>query len=442
MPAMSAAQLKGMGDLRLVDLLRSSYDAAVAAADPLKIVASHLPAPPARGKTLVVGAGKAAASMASAVEKAWPKDAPLSGVVITRYAHGLPLARMRCIEAGHPVPDTAGEQAAAEILQLVSSLGPDDQLIVLVSGGGSSLLSLPVDGVSMADLKSLTQSLLKSGAPITEMNIVRKHLSKIQGGQLALASRAPVCGLVISDVVGDDPSAIASGPVSPDPSTYADALAVLNRWKVAPPVSIAQHLQSGASGQIAETPKPGDARLAHVHTRVIATARASLQAAADVFKQAGIRPVVLGDSVTGEARDVAQVYASWIRELALFPSQDFALPLVLISGGECTVTVRGDGRGGRCVEFLLALALALDELGVADRVAAVAADTDGIDGVSPHAGGILRPQSVAKAKTLGLSLRALLDNNDGLGLFEPLGDVITTGATLTNVNDYRAIIVF
>jgi hydroxypyruvate reductase len=442
---MAAAQnmtIQNLGDQGLRDLLRQSYDAAVAAADPLKIVAAYLPPPPKHGKTLVVGAGKAAASMARAVEEAWPKDAPLSGIVITRYAHGLPLARIRCIEAGHPVPDTAGEQAAAEILDLVRSLGPDDQLIVLVSGGGSSLLSLPVDGVGMADLKSLTQSLLKSGAPITEMNIVRKHLSKIQGGQLALASKAPVCGLVISDVVGDDPSAIASGPVSADPSTYADARAVLARWKVEPPASIAKHLQAGAAGHISETPKPGDARLAHVNTSVIATARASLQAAAEVFAKAGIRPIVLGDSVTGEARDVAQVYASWIRELALFPSQEFALPVVLISGGECTVTVRGNGRGGRCVEFLLALALAIDELGVADRVAAVAADTDGIDGVSPHAGGMLRPKSVAEAKARGLSLRALLDNNDGLGLFEPLGDVITTGATLTNVNDYRAIIVF
>lgn len=422
-------------------ILRQSFDAAVAAADPMKIVAQYLPAPPSHGRTLVVGAGKAAASMAAAVESVWPANAALSGIVITRYAHGLPLTRIRCIEAGHPVPDQAGEQAAQDILAQVSSLTATDQLIVLVSGGGSSLLSLPADGISMADLKSLTQALLKSGAPITEMNIVRKHLSKIQGGRLALASGAPVCALVISDVVGDDPSAIASGPCSADPSTYQDALDVLKRWGVAAPQAIARHLQDGLAGRHAETPKPGDARLAHVNTHMIATARASLLAAAEIFSQAGIRPILLGDAVTGEARDVAQVMASWAREFALYPAPGFTLPVALISGGECTVTVRGDGRGGRCVEFLLAFAHACDELGIADRVAGVAADTDGIDGVSPHAGGILKSDSVQQARVRGLSLRRLLDNNDGLGLFEPLGDVITTGPTRTNVNDYRAIIV-
>ncbi len=423
-------------------LLRKSFEAAVAAADPLKIVAQHLPNPPARGRTLVVGAGKAAASMAAAVEAVWPHDQPLSGIVITRYAHGLPLTRIRCVEAGHPVPDDSGEQAAAELFEQVTRLTEDDQLIVLVSGGGSSLLALPVDGVSMSDLKSLTQALLKSGAPITEMNVVRKHLSKVQGGQLALASRAPVTALVISDVVGDDPSAIASGPCSADPSTYADAQAVLRRWSVVPAPSVEAHLAAGVRGEKPETPKPGDARLSHAHTVVIATAHASLEAASRVFLQAGIRPIVLGDSVTGEARDVAQVYASWVRELALFSSSDFRLPVALISGGECTVTVRGSGRGGRCVEFLLALGLALDDLGVAHRAVAIAADTDGIDGVSPHAGAVLLSDTVMRARAQGLSMRALLDNNDGLGLFEPLGDVITTGATRTNVNDYRAIVVF
>lgn len=423
-------------------LLRKSFEAAVAAADPLKIVAQHLPNPPARGRTLVVGAGKAAASMAAAVEAVWPHDQPLSGIVITRYAHGLPLTRIRCVEAGHPVPDDSGEQAAAELFEQVTKLTEDDQLIVLVSGGGSSLLALPVDGVSMSDLKSLTQALLKSGAPITEMNVVRKHLSKVQGGQLALASRAPVTALVISDVVGDDPSAIASGPCSADPSTYADAQAVLRRWSVVPAPPVEAHLAAGVRGEKPETPKPGDARLSHARTVVIATAHASLEAASRVFSQAGIRPIVLGDSVTGEARDVAQVYASWVRELALFSSSDFRLPVALISGGECTVTVRGSGRGGRCVEFLLALGLALDDLGVAHRAVAIAADTDGIDGVSPHAGAVLLSDTVTRARAQGLSMRALLDNNDGLGLFEPLGDVITTGATRTNVNDYRAIVVF
>lgn len=425
-----------------IELLRQSYADAVAAADPLKIVAAHLPAPPSRGRTLVVGAGKAAASMARAVEKAWPSDKPLSGIVITRYAHGMPLERIGCVEAGHPVPDDAGEKAAQKILEETAKLTENDQLIVLVSGGGSSLLALPVDGVSMADLKKLTQDLLKSGAPITEMNVVRKHLSKIQGGQLALASRAPVCALIISDVVGDDPSAIASGPCSPDPSTYADAMAVLRRWNVTAPASIARHLKAGLEGQIAETPKPGDPRMRHATSSVIATARASLTAAAERFKQTGIRPILLGDSVTGEARDVAQVYASWVRELALFGDAGLKLPVALISGGECTVTVRGNGRGGRCVEFLLSLAIALEELGVADRACAVAADTDGIDGVSPHAGAVLKATSMRDARARNLSPRALLDNNDGLGFFEPLGDVITTGPTRTNVNDYRAIIVF
>jgi hydroxypyruvate reductase len=274
------------------------------------------------------------------------------------------------------------------------------------------------------------------------MNVVRKHLSKAQGGQLALASRAPVTALVISDVVGDDPSAIASGPCSADPSTYADAQAVLRRWSVVPAPSVEAHLAAGVRGEKPETPKPGDARLSHARTVVIATAHASLEAASRVFSQAGIRPIVLGDSVTGEARDVAQVYASWVRELALFSSSDFRLPVALISGGECTVTVRGSGRGGRCVEFLLALGLALDDLGVAHRAVAIAADTDGIDGVSPHAGAVLLSDTVTRARAQGLSMRALLDNNDGLGLFEPLGDVITTGATRTNVNDYRAIVVF
>lgn len=379
--------------------------------------------------------------MAAAVESTWPLEAPLSGLVITRYAHGLPLKRIECIEAGHPVPDQAGEAAAERIFHEVQKLSPNDQLIVLVSGGGSSLLALPVDGVSMADLKQLTAALLKSGAPITDMNIVRKHLSRIQGGHLALASRAPVCALVISDVVGDDPSAIASGPCSADPSTYADALAVLARWRVTPPESIARHLKAGEASQVAETPKPGDARLSHVSTTVIATARESLRAAADCFSKAGVRPILLGDAVTGEARDVAQVYASWVRELLRFPSPDFSAPLALISGGECTVTVRGQGRGGRCVEFLLALAIALDELGIADRVMAIAADTDGIDGVSPHAGALLTQDTVARARQKGLVLKELLDDNNGLGLFEPLGDVITTGPTRTNVNDYRAILV-
>ncbi len=421
-------------------LLRQSYEAAVAAADPMKIVAAHLPRPPV-GKTLVVGAGKAAASMAAAVEAAWPANAPLEGVIITRYAHGLPLQRIRCVEAGHPVPDTAGEAAAEEILERVSALGPDDALIALVSGGGSSLLSLPAEGISMADLKQLTQDLLRSGAPITDMNIVRKHLSRIQGGRLALASRAPVWALVISDVVGDDPSAIASGPCSADASTYQESIDILARWGVTPPNAVEAHLRAGLAGRVPETPKPGDARLSHVTTCLIATARQSLAAAGEVFRAAGVMPVLLGDSVTGEARDVAQGLASWVREIAEGRDALVQKPVALISGGECTVTVRGQGRGGRCAEYLLSMALSVESLGVAHAVHGIAADTDGIDGSSPHAGVLLSPQTLAEAQARGVSARAALDRNDSLAVFEPLGQVITTGPTLTNVNDYRAILI-
>ena len=418
-------------------LLRDSFDAAVAAADPLRIVAAHLPAPPARGRTLVVGAGKAAASMAAAVEAAWPASAALSGLVVTRYAHGCPTTRVRVIEAGHPVPDAAGEQAAAEILDQVQALTADDLLLVLVSGGGSSLLSLPVESVPMGDLKAVTQALLASGAPIGDMNIVRRHLSRIQGGRLALASKAPVVALVISDVTGDDPSAIASGPCAADASTYADAIAVLRRRRVEPPPSVRAHLDAGVAGRIDETPKPGDTRLAHADNRVIATAHRSLEAAARVFAAAGVRTAILGDTVTGEARDVASTYAALVREIAAHDAP-FARPVVLISGGECTVTVRGRGRGGRCAEFLLALAAELQDVA---GVHAIAADTDGIDGSEDNAGAVLRPDSAARARALGLDARARLDDNDGWGFFSALGDLVVTGPTRTNVNDYRAILI-
>jgi glycerate 2-kinase len=435
-----ASTIAALDEQTCLDLLSRSFQAAVSAADPLQLLAPHLPAPP-EGRTLVVGAGKAAASMAAAVEAAWPGDCALSGLVITRYAHGLALDRIRCVEAGHPVPDQAGEQAAVEILRMVSELTEQDRLIVLVSGGGSSLLSLPVESVSMADLKQLTSDLLRSGAPITDMNIVRKHLSKIQGGRLALACRAPVTALVISDVVGDDPSSIASGPCSADPSTYRDALDVLERWSVTPPAAIEAHLRSGLDGQQSETPKPGDLRLSHVTTRLVATARQSLQAAAAVFAAAGVRPIVLGDSVTGEARDVASGLASWVREIAQGRSEGFQRPVALISGGECTVTVRGKGRGGRCSEYLLSMGLAVESLGVAPQVYGVAADTDGIDGASEAAGALLTPRTLAQARELGVQPMKSLGSNDALAVFEPLGLTLVTGPTRTNVNDYRAILV-
>lgn len=417
-------------------LLTDSFHAAVAAADPLKIVAGHLPRPP-KGRTLVIGAGKAAASMARAVELAWPASAAIEGLVVTRYAHGMPTEHIQVIEAGHPVPDSAGEAAAAEILRRVTELTPDDLLIALVSGGGSSLLSLPVDGVSMLDLKAVTNSLLRSGAPITEMNIVRKHLSRIQGGRLAAACRAPILTLVISDVTGDDPSAIASGPTSADPSTYRDALDIIAQFNVEAPAAVIAHLEKGAAGLIPETPKPGDPSVAHAENKVIATAHQCLQAAAEFFQSQQITPVVLGDTVTGEAAEVAKVYAALVREIRTH-QQPFKTPVALISGGECTVTVRGNGRGGRCAEFLTSLAVELD--GMPD-VYALAADTDGIDGTEDNAGALLFPDSPFRAAEKGVSAKTLLANNDGYSYFEALGDLLVTGPTRTNVNDYRVILV-
>ena len=418
-------------------LLRSSFDAAVAAADPLKIVPAHLPAPP-KGRTLVIGAGKAAASMALAVESHWPANAPLDGLVITRYQHGLLTNRIKVIEAGHPVPDEAGETAAREIAKRVRSLGADDLLLALVSGGGSSLLSLPVDGIAMTDLKATTKALLRSGAPIEAMNTVRKHLSAIQGGRLATLCKAPVVALVISDVTGDDPTHIASGPTAPDPTTYRDALEILAAYGVTAPASVASHLERGARGEIPETPKPGDRTLAHAKNVVIATAQQSLAAGAAVFRAEGIAAAVLGDSVTGEASEVAKVYAALARQVRLH-GEPFRTPVALISGGECTVTVRGEGgRGGRCSEFLLALGIALDAQG---DTWALAADTDGIDGSEDNAGAILTPDSLARARGLGLDAKKLLAKNDAYRFFAPLGDLVTTGPTRTNVNDYRALLV-
>lgn len=417
-------------------MLDGSFAAALAAADPLRIVPGHLPVPP-KGRTMVVGAGKAAAAMALAVEQHWPAAAPLDGLVITRYRHGLLTNRITVIEAGHPVPDTAGEQAAAEILKKVKSLTPQDLLLVLVSGGGSSLLSLPAEGISMAGLKQVTKQLLFSGAPIQAMNTVRKHLSMIQGGRLAAASRASVLALVISDVTGDDPTHIASGPCAPDPTTFQDAIDILERYKVEPPPAIVTHLARGARGEIAETPKPGDRVFAKTENRVIATAQQSLQAAADYFRGQGITPAILGDSVTGEAREVAKVYAALAREIAQH-GEPWPAPVALISGGECTVTVRGKGRGGRCAEFLLSLAIDLDG---AAGIHAMACDTDGIDGSEDNAGAVLTPDIMQRATLKHLNARALLDQNDAYGFFAATGDLVITGPTRTNVNDYRVILV-
>ena len=417
-------------------LLIDSFHAAVAAADPLRILPPHLPPPPA-GRTWVAGAGKAAASMALAVEQHWPAHSPLEGLVITRYRHGLLTNRIKVIEAGHPVPDETGEAAAREILRAARSLGPDDLLLVLVSGGGSALLSLPADGIGMGDLKATTRELLRCGAPIQDMNTVRKHLSAIQGGRLAAACRARVLALIVSDVTGDDPTHIASGPCAPDPSAYADALAVLERHRVSVPRAVREHLERGASGGIAETPKPGDRVFARVENRVVATAQGSLQAAAKHFRESGVAAAVLGDSITGEASEVAKVLGALARQVNAH-GEPWRSPVALVSGGECTVTVRGSGRGGRCAEFLLSLAVDLAGL---PTVHAIACDTDGIDGTEDNAGAVLAPDSLARAEALGLDAKAMLANNDGYGFFSALSDLVVTGPTRTNVNDYRAILV-
>ena len=443
------------------ELLLESFHRAVAAADPLVIIPAYLPKRSAlkNGKTLVIGAGKAAASMAKAVEDNWPSDAPLEGLVITRYGHGLATKKIRVIEAGHPVPDAAGERAAQEILARTQALRPGDRLLALVSGGGSSLLAQPVDGLSMLDLKAITKSLLLCGATIQEINTVRKHLSRVQGGrlaQVAVARGAEVAALIISDVTGDDPTHIASGPTAPDPTTYADALALLAHYNIGEPKSALDILAAGKRGERAESLKPGDAVFKHVDNRMIATAQLSLRAAAKFFASQGYAPVILGDHVTGESREVAKVYAALAKEVAQHPStweshghwlSKHAMPrgklgavrgVALISGGETTVTVRGKGRGGRNVEFLLSLAVELDGL---PNVYALAADTDGIDGAADNAGAILTPDTLVRARAQGIDAKQSLDNNDGHGFFEALGDQIVTGATLTNVNDFRVILI-
>ncbi len=429
-------RLASVSGTQLRELLLESYRAAVAAADPLKIVPPHLPLPPV-GRTLVIGAGKAAASMAAAVERNWPADSRLSGLVITRYGHALPTRRIRVVEAGHPVPDESGEAAAREILSSVRALGPDDLLLALVSGGGSSLLSIPVDGISMGDLKEVTRKLLACGAAIQEINTVRKHLSVIQGGRLAAACSAKILALVISDVTGDDPTHIASGPCAPDPSTYEDALEILSRYAVEPPASIGRHLGAGKRGEIAETPKPGDPVFSKAENRVIATAHRSLEAAAEVFRAGGISAAILSDSITGEASEVGKVMAAIAREVRS-TGAPFTPPVALISGGECTVTVKGSGRGGRCSEFLLSLGV---ELGGLEGVHALAADTDGIDGSESNAGAFLAPDSLARASQAGLNAKALLANHDSWAFFSGIDDLVVTGPTLTNVNDYRVILV-
>jgi hydroxypyruvate reductase len=407
------------------------FNAAVEAASPALCVPRFLPAPP-RGRTIVIGAGKGAAAMAKAVEDHW--RGPLSGLVVTRYAHGAPTDRIEVIEAGHPVPDAAGMDAARRILGLLEGLTEDDLVLALISGGGSSLLALPALGVTLGEKRAVNAALLRSGAAIDEMNCVRKHLSAITGGRLARAAApARLVALIISDVPGDDPAVIASGPTVPDPTRCADALAILRKYHIASPPSVLAILESGAT----ETPKPGDPRFGHVENRIIATPQHSLEAAASVARAAGVTPLILGNALEGEARDVALVHAGIARQIAAF-GQPAGPPCVLISGGETTVTLRGTGRGGRNAEFLLALAIALDGH---QCISAIACDTDGIDGTEDNAGAILAPDTLTRAAGLGLDAKAHLGNNDGYGFFSGLGELIFTGPTRTNVNDFRAILI-
>ncbi|HEX8602978.1 MAG TPA: glycerate kinase [Pseudoduganella sp.] len=406
------------------------FTAAVNAAQPSLTIGRHLPPAP-KGRTIVIGAGKASAAMARALEEHWPGK--LEGVVVTRYGYAVPCERIEILEAAHPVPDAAGRVAAERILAAVQGLTSDDLVICLISGGGSSLLPLPGVGVTLEDKQAINRALLSCGATITEMNCVRRHLSAIKGGRLAAACYpARVVNLLISDVPGDHPADIASGPTVGDATTCADALAIVKRYGIELPAGARRLLESGEG----ETLKPGDRRLENVSTHIIASPQMALEAAAAVALDAGVTPFILGDSIEGEAREVARVMAGISLQVQRH-SQPVAPPCVLLSGGETTVTVRGNGRGGRNVEFLLALAVALDG---APNLHAVAADTDGVDGAEEVAGAFIGPDTLARAWANGIRPRDSLDNNDGHGFFGALGDALITGPTLTNVNDFRAIL--
>jgi len=422
----------GIDDAAARAILRGVFDAAVAAADPRVVLARHLPAKPP-GRCIVVGGGKSAAVMAAALEDAWP-DVALEGVVVTRYGHAVPTRRIEVIEAAHPVPDAAGQAGAARLLAAVRGLSADDLVIALISGGASALLSLPAPGLTLADKQAVSRALLHSGATITEMNAVRKHLSAIKGGRLAAAAApARVVTLAISDVPGDDPAVIGSGPTVADPTTFAEARAILARTGAAVPAAVVAHLERAAE----ETPKPG--RLAADPPILIATPLMALRAAAAAAEAAGLTPLILGDALEGESRELGTVLAG-IAASVRAAGVPVAPPCLLLSGGETTVTIRGagPGRGGRNTECLLGLAVALRG---APDIWAIAGDTDGIDGTDDAAGAIVTPTTLARARAAGLDPRALLDRHDSYGLFDALGDLVRTGPTLTNVNDIRAVLI-
>ena len=426
------------------EFLETLFRAAVTRAMPLHNTAARLPKPP-KGRTIVIGAGKAGGSMAQAVEAFWPPDAPLGGLVVTRYHHTPPrpaglVQRIELVEAAHPVPDAAGLLAAQRILAMVQGLTADDLVLCLISGGGSALLSLPADGLTLADKQRINSALLDSGANISEMNCVRKHLSRIKGGRLAAAcAPARVVTLTISDVPGDDPSIIASGPTVPDATTCADALAILTRYRIEVPAAVLAQLGSG----VLETPKPDAAVFTGHAVHLIATPQQSLEAAAAVARAAGLNAYILSDEMEGESREVGKVHAALARGVAR-KGQPFSKPCVILSGGETTVTIKkrpegtARGRGGRGGEFCLGLALALQGQ---TGVHALAADTDGIDGTEDNAGAYVAPDTLQRAKALGLKIDTFLDRNDAYGYFDMLGDLVVTGPTHTNVNDFRALLI-
>lgn len=419
-------------DQKAREALNAIFRASIAAADPRQMLAAHLPPRPA-GRCVVVGAGKSAAVMAAALEDAWP-DVELSGVVVTRYGHAVPTRHLRVIEASHPVPDTNSKIGAQSVLQAVQGLGPEDLVIALISGGGSALMALPVEGLTLADKQAVNRALLASGATISEMNAVRKHLSRIKGGRLAAAAApAQVVTLAISDVPGDDPAVIASGPTVPDPTTFSDARSIIARYGVELPPAVAARLNEEAD----ETPKPG--QLPHTAFRMVATPSMALRAAAEEASRWGLAPLILGDALEGESREVGTVMAGIAKSVAMH-GLPIERPAVLLSGGETTVSIgpEGAGRGGRNTEFLLALAVAL---GSTKGIWAVAGDTDGIDGTEDAAGAFVAPDTLARARAAGQDPHGVLDSHDSYGLFDSIGDLIRTGPTLTNVNDIRAILI-
>jgi glycerate-2-kinase len=415
--------------------LHTLFAAAVASADPRVVLARHLPEPPRRGRVVVVGAGKSAAVMAAAVEAAWP-EVPLSGVVVTRYAHATPTTRIAVLEAAHPVPDAAGAAGARRVLDAVSGLSADDLVLFLVSGGGSALTTLPAPGLTLDDLVAVNRALLASGATIHEMNCIRRHLSAFSGGRLAVAAHpARVVTLAISDVPGDDPGVIASGPTVPDRSSFAEARALVAHYRMALPAAVAGHLARAED----ESPKPGDPRFGALDYRFIATPRLALEAAAAAARGLGLAPLILGDALEGEARELGKALAG-IGLSACAHGHPLAAPCVLLSGGETTVTIgpEGHGRGGRNAEALLGAAVALAG---APGIWALMGDTDGIDGSEDNAGAIATPDTLARARAAGMDPRAMLARHDSYTLFRAIGDLLETGPTLTNVNDFRAILV-